>query len=171
MRSNREGDITSFPTRVSLSLLYDTEEVQFFCWHRVRCYCFMRICFPCLFFLLVLLLILQFLRNYFSCSLQGKCHKLAIPLVLPDLPWGKLHTWAGTLLFVCACPVFREVAEERRHPRSGRTISPWTRPSGTAVISVDKATSWWVYRIMRKTQLIMRSWVCTDFKDFRRKSG
>lgn len=33
---------------------------------------------------------------------------------------------------------------ERRHPWSGRTIAPWTCHSGTAVISVGKATSRWV---------------------------
>lgn len=110
MASNREKDTTSFPTRVSLSLLCDTEEVQFFCWRRVKCYCFISVCFTCLFLLVVLLLILQFLRNYFSWSLQGKHHEFAIPLAMSDLPWGKLHTWAGMLLFACTCPVFRVVA-------------------------------------------------------------
>lgn len=146
MTSNREGDTTSFLIRVSLSLLYDTKEVWFFCWHRVKCYFFISICFTCLFFL-VSLLILQFLSNYFSCSLQGKHHEFAIPLVLSDLPSGKLHTWAGMLLFTCACPVFRVmvVAEQSsRHPWSGRTIPPWTCPRGTTVISVGKAASWWV---------------------------
>lgn len=132
MTSNMEGDTTSFPTRVSLSLLYDTEEVWFFCWHRVRCYYFISICFTCLFFFL-LLVILHFLRNYFLCSLRGKRHEFAIPLALPNIPWGNPHTWAGMLFFAGACPVFRVVAVAEQSAGIHGVVGPLPHGHATVV--------------------------------------
>lgn len=153
MTRTNGGNTTLFLTRVSLSLLYDTENVWFFWWHRVKSSCFVSICSTGL-LLLLLLPILQLFRNEFSCPPQRK-----IPcFVRPQ--WEELSTWAGMLLFVCAHLFGVGMVAEQS---TGRTISPGTYPSGTAGISVGKATIWQVCRVMRMAEVSVRGWVCADF--------